>query len=117
MYYRKLPVTSGKMKINETYEGEPLEAKIRRIVDNKEPIEDGAPIIYTDRKDGVQKAYDIRTDRFEVAVEAMDKVTKTEVAKREQRIGERTWDTMSAEQQEAFKTKFPNSKLSQPKTE
>ena len=117
MYYRKVKATSGKLKINDSYAGETLEAKIRRIVNNKEPIEDGAPIIYTDRKDGVQKAYDIRTDRFEVAVDAMDKVHKTEIARREQRIGERTWDTMSTEQQEAFKKKFPQSKMSQDKGE
>ncbi|WNK14260.1 MAG: hypothetical protein [Microvirus sp.] len=63
--------------------GETIEAKVRRIVNNNEPITDGAPLIYTDRKDGVQAEYDIRTDRFEIAVEAMDKVQKAQIAKRE----------------------------------
>ncbi len=67
----------------EQLEGEPLEHKIERIVNNNEPITDGAPIIYTDRKDGVQPAYNIRTDRWEVATDAMDKVHKSKVAKRE----------------------------------
>lgn len=57
--------------------------KCRRITTNKEPIKDGAPLIYTNRKDGVQPGYDIRTDRFEVAVEAMDKVAKANLAKRQ----------------------------------
>lgn len=71
------------------YEGETIEQKINRIVNNKEPITDGAPLIYTERKAGVMPAYNIRTDRFEIAVEAMDKVTKTEIAKRELRQAER----------------------------
>lgn len=69
---------------NVSYEGEPLENKIRRILDNKEPITDSAPIIYTERKDGVMPAYNIRTDRFEIAIEAMDKVAKSKLSKREQ---------------------------------
>ena len=56
--------------------------KVRRIVHEKEPIKDGAPIIYTDRKDGVQAGFNVRTDRFEVATEAMDKVSKSKIAKR-----------------------------------
>ena len=36
-----------------TKEGEYIEEKVRRITENGEPIEDGAPIIYTERKDGV----------------------------------------------------------------
>lgn len=73
------------IKANESIQGEPIEAKIRRIVNNKEPITDNAPIVYTERKDGVQPAYDIRTDRWEVALDAMDKVSKTHRAKREER--------------------------------
>lgn len=68
-----------------SYEGETIEQKIRRITVNKEPIADGAPLIYTNRKDGVMAEYDIKTDRFEVAIDAMDKVSKTHLAKREER--------------------------------
>ena len=51
----------------ETYEGEFIEEKVARVVENKEPIEDGAPIIYTERKDGVIPAYNIRTDKWDIA--------------------------------------------------
>jgi len=71
------------IEVNASYEGETIEEKVDRIVNNREPITDGAPIIFTERKDGVPAGYDIRTDRFEVAVEAMDTVTKTFQAKRE----------------------------------
>lgn len=55
-------------------EGEFIEEKVRRITENGEPIEDSAPIIYTERKDGVNPAYDIRTDRWDIALEAMNTV-------------------------------------------
>ena len=59
-----------------TKEGEYIEEKVRRITENGEPIEDGAPIIYTERKDGVNPAYNIRTDRWEIAQDAMEQVGK-----------------------------------------
>ena len=43
----------------QTKEEEYIEEKVRRITENKEPIKDGAPIIYTERKDGVNPAYNI----------------------------------------------------------
>ena len=57
-----------------TKEGEYIEEKVRRITENNEPIEDSAPIIYTERKDGVNPAYNIRTDRWEIAQNAMEQV-------------------------------------------
>lgn len=65
----------------DTYEGETIEEKVSRIVDNKEPITDGAPIVYTERKDGVIPAYDVRTDRWEIALDAMAAVNATKLAK------------------------------------
>ena len=75
------------MKSVETFEGETIEKKIERIVHNKEPITDGAPEIFTERKDGVIAAYNIRTDRWEIAAEAMDKVTGALDAKRDGKLG------------------------------
>jgi hypothetical protein len=75
--------------VNQSYEGETIETKVERITTQKEPIKDASPLIYTDRKDGVQPAYDVRTDRFEIAIDAMDKVNKSHLAKREQKVKER----------------------------
>lgn len=66
----------------ELIEGERIEDKVRRLMDEKSPINDGAPIIYTERKDGVLPAYDIRTDRWEIAQKAMEENTKAISAKR-----------------------------------
>lgn len=112
MYKQKKPSKTS-LNINNSYEGESIEEKISRIVNNKEPITDGAPLIYQEREDGVQAQYDIRTDRFEIAIDAMDKVTGSHQAKREQRIGEKTYDTMSDDKQKEFNTKYPNNKHAQ----
>lgn len=58
-------------------EGERIELKIDRMTQNNEPIGESAPLIYTARKDGVIAAYDIRTDKWEIALDAMEKVNKT----------------------------------------
>ena len=68
---------------NESVVGISIERKVEKITESKEPITDGAPQIYTERKEGVIPAYDVRTDRFEIAVEAMGKVVKSNIAKRE----------------------------------
>lgn len=81
--YKRVEYAKTKLDINNSLEGETIETKIMRIVENNEPITDGAPLVYTERKDGVQAGYNIRTDRFEVAVEAMDSVTKSNIAKRD----------------------------------
>lgn len=85
--YKKAGQTD--LKVNKSYKGERLEQKINRIVNNNEPIEDSSPLIYTERKDGVLPAYDIRTDRWDVAIDAMDKVDKAHQAKRMENLKSR----------------------------
>ena len=45
----------------------------------------------------------------------MDKVAQAKFQSREQRIGEKTFDTMTNEQQKAFLEKFPNAKVAKGK--
>ena len=84
-YINKNVRKNSELIVNTSIEGETIEMKVERITVNREPISDGAPMIYTERKEGVLAGYDIRTDRFEIAIEAMDKVSKTNQAKREER--------------------------------
>lgn len=72
---------NGRLKSVEIYEGESIETKCARILQDKEPITDTAPIIYTAKEDGVLPAYNIRTDRFDVAIDAYDKITRTAAKK------------------------------------
>ena len=63
---------------NLTYQAEPREVKLRKIINGEaNNMEDGVfPTIYTEKKDGVQPEFDIRTDRFEVAIDAIDKINQ-----------------------------------------
>lgn len=83
MYKYKKPIPST-LLVNSGYEGETIEDKVRRILNNKEPISDGAPLVYTERKDGVAAETNIRTDRFEIALDAHEKIHGAKLAKREQ---------------------------------
>ena len=64
---------------NLAYQAEPREVKLRKIINGEaNNMEDGVfPTIYTEKKDGVQPEFDIRTDRFEVAIDAMDKINQS----------------------------------------
>lgn len=73
-----------------TYQAEPREVKLRKIISGEASnMEDGVfPTIYTEKKDGVLPEYDIRTDRFEVAIEAMDKINQSSANKIAKNRGE-----------------------------
>lgn len=65
-----------------TEEGMSLEEQMRALLDN-EPIDtETAPLIYTARDEGVKAEYDIRTDRFELALDAIESYQKSVIAKR-----------------------------------
>ena len=74
MKYSKPSNNNSRLKSIEIYEGESIETKCARVLQNNEPITDTAPIIYTAKEDGVLPAYNIRTDRFEIAMDAMNKM-------------------------------------------
>lgn len=64
---------------NLVYQADPREVKLRKIISGEaNNMEDGVfPTIYTEKKDGVQPEFDIRTDRFEVAIDAIDKINQS----------------------------------------
>lgn len=65
----------------ESFEGESIEIKVAKLIENNEPITDGAPIIFTEKKDGVLPQYDIRTDKWQIAQSAMDLANASKIAK------------------------------------
>lgn len=72
------------------FEGESIEREIERLTTEKTPIENISPQIYTEAKDGILPEYDIRTDRWEIAMEAMDSVAASYRAKRENYLQTKT---------------------------
>lgn len=66
------------------FETESMTQKLRKITETNQPIKEEMPTIYTEKKEGVMPAYDIRTDRFEiarVALEKMGSIEASEIAK------------------------------------
>ena len=83
--YDKNTIIATTLDCDNAYRGESIEEKVRKISENNEPIDDSSPLMYTNRKDGVNADYNIRTDRWDIAVEAMDKVAKAKIAQRDER--------------------------------
>ncbi len=81
--YKKITHKRGGLRVNTSVEGKTLEQKIEQIMSNGDKIEAEAELIYTDRKDGVVSGHNIRTDRFEVAVDAIGRTERAETAKRD----------------------------------
>lgn len=81
MLRKKITYQTG-LIVNRSLEGESIEQKMERILDKKEPVTDGAPIIFQERKDGVAKEFDIRTDRWDLAQEVKGAIDKSKIAKR-----------------------------------
>lgn len=97
MVKKEIKRLKNRIKVNKSYEGESIEVKMNRIVNNKEPIEDVAPIIYQPRDEGVKPEYDIRTDRFLIAEQAMTKVAKNKIAQRKTLVPKTQEDNGTAE--------------------
>lgn len=95
--YKKTYLEKTELNVNNSIEGETIENKVSRIMNNNEAISDGAPVIYTERKDGVIPEFDIRSDRFEMAIDAMDKVHREYLAKRTERHTPKTEETKPPE--------------------
>lgn len=78
-------------------EGETIEKRLARIVQSEEPMTEATvPLLYQERKEGVNPMYDIRTDRMEMAQMARDKITRTHMLARANR------EDMGKKRQEEF---------------
>lgn len=76
--YNKAEMTAK----NDIYEGQSIEEYVRQCTQTNQPIENTAPMIFTARKDGVIYEYNIRSDRWDKALEMMDRYSKAVTAKR-----------------------------------
>ncbi len=71
---KKIRVNNFAKMIKMIDPGETLIKKCQRILDEGEPLTDGAPMIYTPRQAGVKPEYNVRTDKWDIAMKAMDRV-------------------------------------------
>jgi len=87
--YKVGKYSKSKVQNVDKFEGEPIEWRIDRILNNNEPVPDETGVIYTEKGDGHRAEFNIRTDRFEVAAEGMDLVQKQATAKSEAKAQKR----------------------------
>lgn len=71
----------GTIKRKMQYTGLSIEETIRRAIATNQPLEGNAPPIWTEAAKGVLPELDVRTDRQELALEAMNKYQGTDIMK------------------------------------
>lgn len=84
--FRKPKFNTTRLSVNTSTEADHFHVKIAKMLENKEPIEAVTPLIYTARKDGVIPQYDIRADKWDIAMEARNEIERmiaTKVAEAE----------------------------------
>lgn len=88
MYPKNISYNKTGLRINKTKQGETIEQMLEKLGKN-EPIKQTAPLLYYDRAEGVRPETDIRTDRFDVAIEASSKIKSSYQARRDEAAKER----------------------------
>lgn len=91
----------------EIYEGEPIEKKCARIIENNEPITDGSPLVFTKRADGVRPEFNIRTDKWDIAQEAMEKVSDAKKNKIKEKMAKGMSEKQDKPKDEELETEEP----------
>jgi len=74
---------------NTSYIGENIELRVKRLMHDKAPIDEGAPIIFTAKEDGVLPQFDIRTDRMELLTATIGTMKNKIDAKRAEKAGKK----------------------------
>lgn len=74
------------IETNNGYEGVSIELQTLKAATQNQPIDTSSPLLFTERKDGVLPETDIRTDKWDIACEKMDYVSKMNVLKRTQTL-------------------------------
>ena len=77
-FNKKVIYGQSDLLINQSNVGEYLHIGVKRMVNNGEPIPMEQPYISTPAKDGVISLYDIRTDIFDEALDALTSVHRTD---------------------------------------
>lgn len=83
--YRKIEYKNSGLSGVQLYQAKSIEREMEEIITQKKPIENAAPLMYTEKKDGVIEDFDIRTDKWEAMQRAATYVNEQ---KREYRKAE-----------------------------
>lgn len=105
---KKIRVNSFPKRTDEDTIGEEITTKVRRILDENEPLTDGAPLIYTPKERGVVPEYNIRTDKWQIAMGAMDRVSEFKLSEYMKKNDNLTNNTMDESSNDAGTTNPTN---------
>ena len=86
--------------------------QMRRIMTNNEPLKDTVPLIYSERKDGVLPAHNIRTDRWDIAYQTTSHVQASAMSKRKGRLEKTDLKIVKNENNEPIQGKDANAPTS-----
>lgn len=85
--FRKQQYDKGTQISEKEIEGISIERKVETMIANKEPIEAGAAeMIYMDKGSGVLNSTNIRTDKWDVALDAMTQIAEGRMKQRENKL-------------------------------
>lgn len=74
--FREPKFKTSKFQGIQLYEGKSIENELEEIITQKKPIEATAPLVYTEKRDGVIEDFDIRTDKWEAMQRAANYVNE-----------------------------------------
>ncbi len=83
--YKQNKIIKTSIRNNQSTEGQTLERQLEVIMENKQPLDASAPLIYT-APDEILGGMNPRTDRFELAIDALGAIDKSNIAKREAKM-------------------------------
>lgn len=84
--FRKMTTSRQRLNTTEEFNGESIEQKVRRTMESGAPIEAISPMLYTERKEGVRADTNIRTDKWDVAQQAMTTIADGMRTRRAERM-------------------------------
>lgn len=88
--YRERSYNRTSLSRNEGVEGETIEMMMERALNNTGDLKTlevpNKELIFQAREEGINPAYDVRTDKFEEAIKATDKVTAHSRAKTDEKV-------------------------------
>lgn len=79
--------TKTSLRVNQAFAGESIEKSIARMINNGEQWEANTILerVYTERKDGVLPETNIRSDAFEMAIQAVNQKIENHIKERTKR--------------------------------
>jgi len=87
--YKLQKNTQTSIERNLSTVAETIEEKIRRALTNGEKLDGQSELQYTERKDGVRPEFNVRTDKWDLAVESIEKFQQDKALLKEKKEAEK----------------------------